>query len=424
MFQAESYFRNLIEDSKKGTARSICSVCSSNAFVIEAALEEGRRTHSPVLIEATANQVNQFGGYTGMQPADFVSFVSRIAQKIGFDLSQLILGGDHLGPLVWSSEPAEEAMKKAEVLIAAFAKAGFQKIHLDCSMRLGGDDPSLPLPVATVAQRTARLAKIAEANAPQPPVYVVGSEVPIPGGATEAEEGLSVTSKEALLEEHQAFKEAFDAAGLSTAWQRTIAIVVQPGVEFGDDQVFLYDRQKALSLTQTAKTLEGIVLEGHSTDYQPESCLQQMREDQIVIQKVGPALTFALRSGLFALEHLERAQYPQAPAKGYSNFSAVLEEEMLCAPANWIRHYHGNDQQLALMRKYSLSDRCRYYLDRPRVDAAIKLLLENVNASPLSFGLLYQYFPRQAESIIAGKLDKSAEALLKEQVCYILRTYA
>ncbi|HCO50314.1 MAG TPA: hypothetical protein DIT21_02720, partial [Oscillibacter sp.] len=88
---------------------------------------------------------NQFGGYTGMTPADFVSFCRKIASRTGLDEERLIFGGDHLGPLVWSAEEEEAAMEKAEALVRAYAAAGVQKIHIDASMRLGSDDPQTPL---------------------------------------------------------------------------------------------------------------------------------------------------------------------------------------------------------------------------------------------------------------------------------------
>ena len=421
--EMERFFKDLINDSRMGTGRAFCSVCSSNAFVIEAALEEGRRTQKPVLIEATANQVNQFGGYTGMTPQDFSKYVIAIAEKSGFDSSKLILGGDHLGPLVWSKEPEDIAMAKSEVLIAAFVEAGFGKIHIDCSMRLGDDDPDAPLTPEKIAARAAKLASVAERHAVKSPVYVIGSEVPIPGGATEKERTLAVTSREALEHEYAVFRNAFFELGLASAWERVIAVVVQPGVEFGDDQVFLYNHEKAADLVQAARELPKIVLEGHSTDYQPYECLRKMREDGIAVLKVGPALTFALRSALFALEGIERVQYPEKPAGGYSDFAAVLEREMLASPDNWIRHYHGDGKTLAKMRKYSLSDRCRYYLDHPNVAAVITRLIHNVDAAPPSFGLLDQFLPRQVRDVISGEIDKRAETLIKEQIKYVLRTY-
>ena len=109
---------------RAGKLCGITSVCSAHPIVIEAALEFGIETDKPVLIEATCNQVNQDGGYTGMTPADFVGFVHDIAKRVGFDTSHLILGGDHLGPNPWKDLPSDEAMQKAEVMIAAFARAG------------------------------------------------------------------------------------------------------------------------------------------------------------------------------------------------------------------------------------------------------------------------------------------------------------
>ena len=70
--------------------------------------------HDPpiALIEATSNQVNQDGGYTGMVPAQFRDFVQGIAERVGFPLARLVLGGDHLGPNAWTALPADEAMAK------------------------------------------------------------------------------------------------------------------------------------------------------------------------------------------------------------------------------------------------------------------------------------------------------------------------
>lgn len=90
--------KEIIARHKAGEHLGICSVCSAHPLVIEAALRFDLHTNNSVLIEATSNQVNQFGGYTGMQPADFRDFVYAIAREVGFPLERLILGGDHLGP--------------------------------------------------------------------------------------------------------------------------------------------------------------------------------------------------------------------------------------------------------------------------------------------------------------------------------------
>ena len=88
----------------------IPSVCSAHPLVIEASMRATLPTSLPLLIEATCNQVNQDGGYTGMTPEDFRDFVERIAAENGFPRERIILGGDHLGPNPWKHPSAEEAM--------------------------------------------------------------------------------------------------------------------------------------------------------------------------------------------------------------------------------------------------------------------------------------------------------------------------
>ena len=98
--------------------RGICSVCSAHPWVLRAAAEQAVADNSLLLIEATCNQVNQDGGYTGMRPSDFRDFAQGIADRAGFPSARLILGGDHLGPHVWRKLPVEEAMARAEIMIA------------------------------------------------------------------------------------------------------------------------------------------------------------------------------------------------------------------------------------------------------------------------------------------------------------------
>lgn len=423
--QSDKFFKSLISAQKSGDSWGICSICSANAFVIEAAMEFGRDNNMPVLVEATANQVNQFGGYTGMQPADFMSYALGIAKKTGLPAEQLILGGDHLGPLTWSGEDEASAMSKAEALVEAFVSAGFRKIHLDASMRLADDPTDERLSDATIARRAARLCAAAEkaAGSEEKPVYVIGSEVPIPGGATENEDSLSVTSPADLKNTLDAFRAAFHEKNLDEAFSRVIAVVVQPGVEFADNTIIRYDAEKARDLTTYTFSLPNIILEGHSTDYQPQSALLEMRKSGIAILKVGPALTFAFREALFALEGMEKALYPFTPAKGYSHFSGVLEQKLMRDPKYWARYYHGGEAEQAFARKYSLSDRCRYYLEDPEIQASIELLVENINAKPIPFGLLSQFFPAQKDAVLSLDKPITAQWLIKDHIKDVIRTY-
>ena len=69
------YLKSIVDNQKNGVPKGIYSVCSYNQYVIEASFEQAIEDDSVVLIESTCNQVNQFGGYTGMRPADFKNYI-------------------------------------------------------------------------------------------------------------------------------------------------------------------------------------------------------------------------------------------------------------------------------------------------------------------------------------------------------------
>ena len=248
------FFPEMIQAQKKGEARGIYSVCSAHPLVLRAAMKQALEDDSVLLIESTCNQVNQYGGYMGMRPADFMAYVHDLANDMNFSVEQLILGGDHLGPNVWQSEPAAQAMEKACELVAEYVRAGYSKIHLDASMLLGGDPTDRKLDKGLIAQREVELCRMAEETfrnselSTPAPYYVIGSEVPIPGGEIVAQDTMEVSSVEETRETWEITKNEFLAAGLEEAWQRVIALVVQPGVEFGDAVVFNYNREKRLAV--------------------------------------------------------------------------------------------------------------------------------------------------------------------------------
>ena len=431
---ARDFFADLLRRGAKGQTAGIYSVCSANPIVIEAAMDHARDEGGPLLIEATSNQVNQYGGYTGMKPADFVAFVRGIAERSGFDGEKLILGGDHLGPLVWRTMPEAEAMRRAEEQVAAFVEAGFTKIHLDTSMRLGGDSGAIS--DALIASRGARLCAAAEkaraavlAKSPDasPPVYVIGSEVPIPGGAAgDAGEAdtLKPTSPEAFLASYGAFARAFEEAGLAEAFSRVVAFVVQPGVEFSGEAVFDYNREAASALCASlGQAGRPLMFEGHSADYQLPESLRRMAEDGIGILKVGPGLTFALREGLFALESIERELLAGTDAE-LSGFADTLEDVMKRDDSNWKNHYHGDERSLRLQRRYSFSDRARYYLPAPEIERSLATLARNLEKTGISLPLLSQYLPRSYDKVRRGLLVASPKALLKDCVRNALADYS
>lgn len=418
----------MIQKRKEGIRCGIPSYCSANRFVIETALRRAKEKRSPVLIEATANQVNQYGGYTNMRPKDFYGLVYKMAGAIGLPEEQLILAGDHLGPLTWQHLPAAEAMEQACQLVYEYGKAGFTKIHLDTSMKLA-DDPEGPVSVHTVARRGARLYQEAmrgytdllkEKPHAMSPVFVIGSEVPIPGGAQQAEDRLCITEPGDFQKTMLAYRQVFAEEGIADGLQNVIAVVVQPGVEFGDDQVFLYDRSAAKKLCDALADFPNICFEGHSTDYQSAKCLKRMVEDGIAILKVGPALTYGLREALFALSLMENELVPK---ERRACFIETLDRTMLQNPEHWKKHYHGDENQVALARKYSFSDRARYYMEQPQIVLSIERLFANLRLHPIPMNMLHQYMPVSYAKVRDGQLPLDPRELALDGIVQFMQDY-
>ncbi len=418
---ANSLLDDMLAAQKQGEPRGVPSICSAHPWVLKAAMRSGAEQ---LLIESTCNQVNQFGGYTGMTPADFVTYVHDLAREAGFPPDRILLGGDHLGPNVWQAEPEASAMPKAEQLVRDYVAAGYSKIHLDCSMKLG-DDPAGPLAVEVSARRAARLARAAEETATQlgreqTLRYVIGTEVPVPGGATEHEEGVTVTSVADVRETIDVTERAFRRAGLDAAWERVVAVVVQPGVEFGDDFVLPYDPDAARKLATFIET-QPLVYEAHSTDYQTPEALRALVRDHFAILKVGPGLTFAFREAVFALAMMEKELLP---ANEQSHIIETLDEIMLVRPAHWRKYYQGDERALAFKRKYSFSDRIRYYWPEPEMQRALSRLLTNLAKRSIPLSLLSQFLPVQFHKVLAGRLTPRPDALIIDKIQDVLRDYS
>ncbi|NTJ61746.1 D-tagatose-bisphosphate aldolase, class II, non-catalytic subunit [Agrobacterium rhizogenes] len=414
--------KKLLGDRAKTFPRGITSVCSAHPLVIEAALMRAASEGAVALIEATCNQVNQDGGYTGMTPRDFRRFVEDIAAAVGFSVDRIILGGDHLGPNPWRKLPAEEAMAKAEAMIAAYVEAGFEKIHLDTSMGCAGEPVALADEVT--AERAARLARVAEQAAlrsgRRPPVYIIGTEVPPPGGATHALDELEVTRPEAAMNTLAVHRAAFAKAGVESALERVIAIVVQPGVEFGNANVALYRPDRADGLIGALDQMPGLLFEAHSTDYQPGGALAALVEGGFAILKVGPGLTFALREALYGLDAIASVLAGRVLPDA---IHATMEAVMLENPGHWNSHYGGSVEEQRLQRHFSYSDRIRYYWPNERAATAVETLLARFEGD-IPETLISQYLGRVYPAVVAKKVLPRARDLCIAAIDAALEPYS
>jgi D-tagatose-bisphosphate aldolase class II non-catalytic subunit len=398
---------DLIARNRAGKGGGLPSWCTAHPQTLAAILRTYRDDDALILVEATCNQVNLFGGYTGMTPADFVAFAHTMAKAEGVDPARLVLGGDHLGPNPWKGETAAGAMAKARDMVAGFVTAGFAKIHLDASMACGGE----VLTEEEMAARAADLCAVAEGLAPGRLVYVIGTEVPAPGGETSHRSQVAVTTPEAAFRTHALHRAAFAARGLDAAFARVIGLVVQPGVDFGNDQIIAYHRPAAAALVAAAPGLGGPIFEAHSTDYQSPAALAALVQDHFAVLKVGPELTFAFRQAVMALEHLE--VLIGLPPSGVT---AALLAAMRARPGDW-RAYVPPGPVEERMMLLGLSDRVRYYWPDPQVKAALARLMAGLAAARVPLGLMAQ---------VSGGLvtdDTRPDALISRMVGAVVQKY-
>ncbi|AJY12091.1 D-tagatose-bisphosphate aldolase, class II, non-catalytic subunit [Burkholderia dolosa] len=426
---AEAVLRMIFDANRADAQRGIYSICSAHRLVLEAACETARADGSPLLIEATCNQVNHLGGYTGMTPADFRRDVDAIAERCGLAPSALVLGGDHLGPNPWRHRRAADAMRDAAAMVAAYVDAGFEKIHLDASMACA-DDPAR-LDDRTIAARAAVLCRAAEDAASRAgiaPVYVIGTEVPTPGGEVSGDRDgdsiarIAVTRADSVAATLDAHRTAFAAAGLDDAWSRVVAIVAQPGVDFDDRHVLDYDSAKAASLGASILRVPRLVFEAHSTDYQTERALAALVRDHFAVLKVGPALTFALREALFALTFIEEALIDDAAQR--SQLRDVVDAAMRAQPEHWAPYYRGDETEQRLARQFSYSDRIRYYWLQPAVAAAVERLFANLARQPVPETLVAQWLPDVYAACRAGTLANEPRAWVRHRIRDVIAHYA
>jgi D-tagatose-1,6-bisphosphate aldolase subunit GatZ/KbaZ len=421
------YLRNFVQRNRGGAAVGTYAVCSAHPAVIDAAIQQALQDGNCLHLESTSSQVNQFGGYTGMTPKQFADGMRVAAASAGLPPGRVLLGADHLGPFAWRSEPSARAMAKASDLAGLCVHAGYQKIHLDTSMPCGDDKI---LDEKTVAERAAILCRAAEdacedmpTGSPRP-LYVIGTEVPPPGGEVAEGQCPAPTTIEDVHRTLDVFHSAFRAHGLFAAWENVVGLVVQPAVEFGDSRVFDYDRQKVHALAAGLPKHPALVYEAHSTDYQSPAALAEMVEDHFAILKVGPWLTFAYREAIFALSSIEREILGHRPEARLSRVREALEFEMQRNPAYWRSYYRSNhDDELRLSRAFSFSDRCRYYWPQSSVQEEVKRLLQNLGRFSCPLTLLSQYLPIEYEAIREGALNNDAATIIGHHIRRVLRFY-
>jgi D-tagatose-1,6-bisphosphate aldolase subunit GatZ/KbaZ len=96
---------------------------------------------------------------------------------------------------------------------------------------------------------------------------------------------------------------------------------------------------------------------------------------------------------IFALDNIEAEILTGQAASERSHLQEVVDREMLRSPGYWQPYYTGTPEELHYMRRFSFSDRIRYYWSQPAVAEALDRLLTNLKNGPLPTALISQYLP-------------------------------
>jgi len=203
------------------------------------------------------------------------------------------------------------------------------------------------------------------------------------------DDNLDLTEPSAVATTYNIHKDAFGKLGLQDAFSRVIALVVQPGVEFGHTDVIQFNAEKAGALSRSLSGLPGIVFEAHSTDYQADDNLRALVANGYSILKVGPWLTFALREALYALDSVADTMEGKFPQH---ELMLAMEDAMLAEPDNWSKYYSGNESETRFQRHFSLSDRIRYYWPSSTAREAVERLADRLDGKKIPTPILSQFF--------------------------------
>jgi D-tagatose-1,6-bisphosphate aldolase subunit GatZ/KbaZ len=97
---------------------------------------------------------------------------------------------------------------------------------------------------------------------------------------------------------------------------------------------------------------------------------------------------------------------------------------MLDTPKYWQAFYQSFEKNQPLYRRFSYSDRIRYYWPDEKIRSASKLRFSNLESVDIPLPLISQFMPQQYDAIRAGNLDNSPTALVKAKIKQVTQIYA
>lgn len=148
--------------------------------------------------------------------------------------------------------------------------------------------------------------------------------------------------------------------------------------------------------------------------------LRNLVHDHFAILKVGPGLTFAYREAIFALALMENELFP---IDQRSNIINVLDEVMVHQPDYWQKYYEGTSIEQSFKRKYSLSDRIRYYWVQPDVQHALAKLMKNLSSVSIPLSLVSQFAPQEKAFLMEQNSSLTPNNIISSRILQVLTDY-
>jgi len=348
---------------------SLPSFCTANFNVIKILIIFAKHHNLPILLESTSNQVNQFGGYTGLTPKEFYKKISKLKKKIKINKKQVMIGADHLGPLPWKKFNSKVALKNAKTLIKKCIALKYDKIHIDSTI-ICKDDKSLNLNF--IRSRSEEIFNTVPKKNIKDVFFVFGSEVPFAGGGNNSKPKPSKLNN--IKTDYSLYNSVLKNLNINK--KNKFSLVIEPGMAFSNSKVILPKLEKFRKRLSFSKK-NNFSYEAHSTDYQKLKTLKKLVKNNFRFLKVGPELTFYFYQAIKKMEEIEHM---------YCNKKSNIEYELINAMQRddkyWKDYYKGTKNKIKFLKLNSYLDRMRYYWDSKKVKKSMNKLIKNINTIP------------------------------------------
>ena len=380
-------FSEMRQRAKGKNLRGFYGIHSTHPLVLRAAMRQALGDGNVLLVEFDGPQR---GKNSIKRPGDYTLFLNKLACDNGFPPERLVIGSGQMRvnsrQVLQEEQSRLQFHEKAVAWVVECVNAGFEKIYLESGeLTESGQIAALQADLCRAAENAFERAGTGKGQ----PYYVLGTLF------TAADENKQLKPEEivdSVTAIWKAGKKAFQAAGLEDAWQRVIALAVQPEMGYTDYEVKPYQSETALGLKQLSEKYGRFVYEVPSADYQPSLSVERLHADRFAILGIGPELTFTMREALFSLAMLENEWMIGKPGARLSNLIVELDKAMQLDPQGWRDVYKGNGFEQLLARKYSCRDLSRNYWQERDVEAAVEQLMKNLVQNPPPLPILRQFF--------------------------------